>query len=172
MYVCVYIYISHIVFINLYYLLLFLQTAPEIRGKIQGPSTKVNLESSKALKELASTFRKMVKTRSAILHINSSKTAAEELKALLKTSLWEEVVDILEIIPAASVASLQLEIIECIEKIAEAVFELAKVASFRNSDATVSVEQPDLVQHHQGAVQQVSDTDMPHRVIIIIAVAE
>ncbi|XWS73837.1 hypothetical protein CRYUN_Cryun02cG0163600 [Craigia yunnanensis] len=138
------------------------QTPPEIRGKIQGPCKEVSLESSKALKELASTFKKMVRTRSAILHIGSSKTAAEELKTLLKTSLWEEA-DLLEMIPAASVASLLLEIIECIEKIAEAVYELAKVASFRSSDAIVSPEQPDLL--HQGAVQQVSDPAMPHLVI-------
>ena len=141
-----------------------MQTPAEIRGKIQGPCSKVSLESSKALKELASTFRKMVRTRSAILHIDRSKTAAEELKTLLKTSLWEEA-DLLEIIPAASVASFLLEIIECIEKIAEAVYELAKVASFRISDDIVSPEQPDLL--HQAAVQQVSDPAMPHRVITI-----
>ncbi|XVE59649.1 hypothetical protein DITRI_Ditri05aG0063000 [Diplodiscus trichospermus] len=140
------------------------QTTAEICGEIQGPCTKVSLESGKALKELASTFRKMVRTRSAILHIGSSKTAAEELKTLLKTSLWEER-DVLEITPAASVASLLLEIIECIDKIAEAVYELAEVASFRSSDATISVEQPDLL--HQRSVQQVSDAEMPHLVITI-----
>ncbi|XVF19632.1 hypothetical protein REPUB_Repub11eG0127300 [Reevesia pubescens] len=142
-----------------------IQTPPEIRGKIQEPCTTVSYESSKALKELASTFRKMVRTRSAILHIGSSKTAAEELKTLLKTSQWEEADHLLEIIPAASVASLLLEIIECIEKIDESVNELAKVASFRSIDATVSSEQPDLP--HQGAVQQVSDPDIPHLVITI-----
>ncbi|EOY33299.1 hypothetical protein QUC31_019015 [Theobroma cacao] len=141
-----------------------IQTPAEIRGKIQGPCEKASRESSKALKELASAFRKMVRTRSAILHIASSKTTAEELKNLLKQSVWGEA-DVLEIIPAASVASLLLEIIECIEKIAEAVYELAKVASFRNRDATVLPERPDLL--HQGAVQQVSDIDMLHHVITI-----
>ncbi|XVE59650.1 hypothetical protein DITRI_Ditri05aG0063100 [Diplodiscus trichospermus] len=140
------------------------RTSAEISGKIQGPCTKVSLESSKALKELGSTFRKMGRARSAILHIGSSKTAAEELKTLLKTSLWEER-DVLEITPAASVASLLLEIIECIDKIAEAVYEFAEVASFRSSDATISVEQPDLLL--QGSVQQVSGTEMPHLVITI-----
>ncbi|XP_022728717.1 aluminum-activated malate transporter 2-like [Durio zibethinus] len=140
------------------------QTPAEIRGKIQGPCKKVSLESSKALKELASTFRKMVRTRSAMLRIGPSRTAADELKTLLKTSLWEEA-DLLEIIPAASVASLLLEIIECVEKIAEAVYELAMGASFRSSDSTVSPQQPDL--HHRGAVQQVSDNVISNHVITV-----
>ncbi|XVE79169.1 hypothetical protein DITRI_Ditri14bG0036300 [Diplodiscus trichospermus] len=141
-----------------------MQTPAEIGGKIQGPCAKVSLESSKALKELGSSFRKMVRSRSSVLHIGSSKTAAEELKNLLKPNLWEEA-DLLEIIPPLSVASLLLEIIECIEKIAEAENELAKAASFRSRDATISPVQPDLL--HQGAVQQVSDADIPHRVIIV-----
>ncbi|XWS28512.1 hypothetical protein CRYUN_Cryun25bG0076000 [Craigia yunnanensis] len=49
----------------------------------------------------------------------------------------------------------------------EAVYELTKVPSFRSRDAKVSPEQSDLL--HHGAVQQVSDTDIPHRVIIVIA---
>lgn len=104
---------------------------------------------------MAWTFRKMVRTRSAIVHIDNSKEAGEELKTLLKTSIWEEA-DLLEIIPAASVASLLLETIQCIEKIYEAVNELAKAASFRKGNATVLLEQPDSI--HQGAVQQDSYT--------------
>lgn len=114
---------------------------------------------------MASTFRKMVRTRSAIVHIDSSKEAAEELKTLLRTNLWEEA-DLLEIIPAASVASLLLEIIECIEKISEAVNELAKAAAFRNGNATVLPEQPDSI--HQGEVQHDSSTAMPVPHIAII----
>ncbi|WRX34854.1 Aluminum-activated malate transporter - like 10, partial [Theobroma cacao] len=96
---------------------------------------KISLESSKALKELASTIRKMTRTRSADPHIANSKTAAEELKTLLKTTFWEEE-ELLQILPAVSVASLLLEIVECAEKIAEAVYELAKEASFKRTDAT------------------------------------
>ncbi|KAK5803612.1 hypothetical protein E1A91_A09G107800v1 [Gossypium mustelinum] len=142
-----------------------IQTPVEIRGKIQGQCKRVSLECSRALKEMASTFRKMVRTRSAIVHIDSSKEAAEELKTLLRTNLWEEA-DLLEIIPAASVASLLLEIIECIEKISEAVNELAKAAAFRNGNATVLPEQPDSI--HQGEVQHDSSTAMPVPHIAII----
>ncbi|KAK8596072.1 hypothetical protein V6N12_064572 [Hibiscus sabdariffa] len=143
-----------------------IQTPAEIRGKIQVPCKRVSLECSRALKEMASTFRKMVITRSAVMHIESSKKAAEELKSLLKTNLWEEA-DLLEIIPAASVASLLLEIIECIEKISEALNELGKAASFRKINATVLPELPDSIQHE--TVQQDSNTAMPvpHCVIIV-----
>ncbi|KAK6247449.1 hypothetical protein QUC31_019014 [Theobroma cacao] len=119
-----------------------IQTPIEIRSKIQESSTKISLESSKALKELASTIRKMTRTRSADPHIANSKTAAEELKTLLKTTFWEEE-ELLQILPAVSVASLLLEIVECAKKIAEAVYELAKEASFKRTDATF----------HRGVVQ-------------------
>ncbi|KAL4284805.1 hypothetical protein GQ457_16G007930 [Hibiscus cannabinus] len=145
-----------------------IQTQAEIRGKIQVPCKRVSLECSRALKEMSSAFRKMVLTRSAIMHIENSKKAAEELKSLLKTSLWEEA-DLLEIIPAASVASLLMEIIECIEKISEAVNKLGEAASFRKSNATVLPELSDSIQ--QETVQQDSDTAMPapvpHCVIIM-----
>ncbi|XP_039014193.1 aluminum-activated malate transporter 7-like [Hibiscus syriacus] len=144
-----------------------IQTPAEIRGKIQVPCKRVSLECSRALKEMASTFRKMVQTRSVIVHIESSKKAAEELKNVLNTNLWAEEADLLEIIPAASVASLLPEIIECIEKISEAVNELGKAASFRKSNATVLPKQPDTIrqetlQHHPNTVMPV-----PHCVIVV-----
>ncbi|KAL4283580.1 hypothetical protein GQ457_16G007920 [Hibiscus cannabinus] len=145
-----------------------IQAPAEIRGKIQEPCKRVSIECSLALKEMASTFRKMVLTRSAVMHIENSKKAAEELRSLLKTSLWEEA-DLLEIIPAASVASLLMEIIGCIEKISEAVNELGKAASFRKINATVLPEQQDSIQ--QETVQQDSNNTailpVPHCVILV-----
>ncbi|KAK8596071.1 hypothetical protein V6N13_000729 [Hibiscus sabdariffa] len=136
-----------------------IQTPAEIRGKIQGPCKRVSLECSRALKEMASTFRKMVLTRSAVMHIENSKKAAEELKSLLKTNLWEEA-DLLETIPAASVATLLPEIIGCIEKISEALNELGEAASFRKINATVLPEQQDSIQQDFNTA-----TPMPHCVI-------
>ncbi|KAK8695578.1 hypothetical protein V6N13_000731 [Hibiscus sabdariffa] len=140
-----------------------IQAPAEIRGKIQVPCKRVSLECSRALKEMASTFRKMVITRSAVMHIENSKKAAEELKSLLKTSLWEEA-DLLEMIPAASVASLLLEIIGCIEKISEAVNELGKAASFRKINATVLPEQQDSIQQDSNNTAIVP---VPHCVIVV-----
>ncbi|XVF46999.1 hypothetical protein PTKIN_Ptkin03bG0073900 [Pterospermum kingtungense] len=124
-----------------------IQSPIEIRSKIQESCTKISTESSKALKELASAMKKMIRARSADLHIASSKTAAERLKDLLKTSLWEEA-QLLQILPAASVASLLLEIVECTEKIAGSVYELANDASFKRMDTTV---------HHGVVVQPIPD---------------
>ncbi|XP_038997130.1 aluminum-activated malate transporter 2-like [Hibiscus syriacus] len=103
---------------------------------------------------------------SANTHIESSKKAAEDLKSLLKTNLWEEA-DLLQIIPAASVTSPLLEIIECVEKIAEAVNELGNAASFRQSNVTVLSEQPHSI--HQESIQQGSNTALPvpHCVITV-----
>ncbi|KAK8503474.1 hypothetical protein V6N12_066163 [Hibiscus sabdariffa] len=75
-----------------------------------------------------------------------------------------------EIIPAASVASLLMEIIECIEKISEAVNELGKAASFRTSNATALPELPDSIQ--QETVQQDSNSTailpVPHCVRVVV----
>ncbi|KAE8705786.1 Aluminum-activated malate transporter 7 [Hibiscus syriacus] len=104
---------------------------------------------------------------SVIVHIESSKKAAEELKSVLKTNMWAEAADLLEIIPAASVASLLLEIVECTEKIYEAVNELGEAASFRKDNATVLPQQPDSIR--QETVQQDSNTvtPVPHCVIVV-----
>ncbi|XP_038997129.1 aluminum-activated malate transporter 2-like [Hibiscus syriacus] len=143
-----------------------IQTPAEIRGKIEEPCKRVSVECSRALREMASTFLNMVRTSSANTHIESSKKAAEDLKSLLKTNLWEEA-DLLQIIPAASVTSPLLEIIECVDKIAEAVNELGKAASFRQSNVTVLSEQPHSI--HQESIQHGSNTALPvqHCVITV-----
>lgn len=123
----------------------------EMRIKIQDMCTKISSESGKALKELATTFQTMTKSSLVETHIANSKQAAEALKSLLKTGLWEDAL-ILEIIPAATVASLLIDIITCTEKIAESVHELALLAHFKSPNT----HQP---QHllHRGTIQPVSD---------------
>ncbi|OMO95014.1 Aluminum-activated malate transporter [Corchorus capsularis] len=139
-----------------------IQTPIETRSKIGELCPKISVESSKALKELASTMKKMTRERSADLHIASSKTAAEELKNLLKTSLWEEV-ELLQILPAASVAYLLLEIVECTQKIVAAVYELANEASFKHTNDTTLF--------HRGAVQPVDNNNVDASLETIITVA-
>ncbi|OAY52125.1 aluminum-activated malate transporter 2 isoform X2 [Manihot esculenta] len=127
------------------------QTPMEMRIKIQDMCTKISSESGKALKELATTVKTMTKSSLVETHIANSKQAAEALKSLLKTGLWEDAL-ILEIIPAATVASLLIDIITCTEKIAESVQELALLAHFKSPNT----HQP---QHllHRGTIQPVSD---------------
>lgn len=117
---------------------LMMQAPAEIRSKIQEPCTKICSEAGKALKELAAALKKMTRASSANPHIEYSKAAAERLKLLLKRGIWDDV-NLLETIPSAAVASLLLEVVACVEKIAEAVHELASVAHFKT-------EQPQLLQ--------------------------
>lgn len=71
-------------------------------------------------------------------HVANAKNAAESLKSVLRTNPWEGV-DYLEIVTAAVVASLLIDAVICVEKICEAVEELASLANFvpshRNSVA-------------------------------------
>ncbi|PRQ32618.1 putative aluminum-activated malate transporter [Rosa chinensis] len=116
-----------------------IQVPAEIRSEIQEPCINICTESGKALKELAAALKKMTRSSSADSHIACSKAAVESLKLLsLKRGIWKDA-DLLETIPSAAVASLLIEVVACVEKIAEAVHELASVAHFKT-------EQPQLLQ--------------------------
>ncbi|XP_062014210.1 aluminum-activated malate transporter 2-like [Rosa rugosa] len=115
-----------------------IQVPAEIRSKIQEPCIDICTESGKALKELAAALKKMTRSSSADSHIACSKAAVESLKLSLKRGIWKDA-NLLETIPSAAVASLLIEVVACVEKIAEAVHELASVAHFKT-------EQPQLLQ--------------------------
>lgn len=116
-----------------------LQLSPVIRNRIEESCTKLSLETGKALKALASDFRTMTKSPSADPHIANAKAAAKSLKSLLKSGLWEDI-DLLEVVPAATVGSLLLDVVNCTEKIVESVYELGSLANFETVEATVSPE--------------------------------
>ncbi|KAM6576622.1 hypothetical protein CsatB_028459 [Cannabis sativa] len=113
------------------------KTSPEIREQIQEACTKISLESGKALKELAKSVREMTKIPSSsvgdddndIGHIASSKAAAKCLRSLFKSGVLENI-DLLEAIPCVTVASLLLDVVNCTDKIADSVHELASLAQF------------------------------------------
>ncbi|KAM7496990.1 hypothetical protein LguiA_021404 [Lonicera macranthoides] len=112
-------------------------TSQEIRVKIQHTCTKMSSESSYALKELALSIRTMTRSSTAVAHIMNAKVASTNLKYFLKTNLQKEITNLLEVIPVATVASLLVDIVACVENIAESVNELAKLANFKNIvDAT------------------------------------
>ncbi|WRX31981.1 Aluminum-activated malate transporter - like 10 [Theobroma cacao] len=103
-----------------------------LRTKIQEPCTMISLETGKALKDLASAMQEMVQSTSVDSHISNSKIAAENLKALIKSGLWEGV-ELVETIPATAVVSLLLDLVVCTEKIAEVVHQLASLAHFKSN---------------------------------------
>ncbi|XVE59652.1 hypothetical protein DITRI_Ditri05aG0063300 [Diplodiscus trichospermus] len=142
-----------------------IQAKPEIRSKIQETCTKMSLESGKALKELALAIKRMVKPFSADIHIENTKSAAKNLNSLLKSGLWEDDMDLLQVVPVATVASLLTDVVSCTKEIAESVHELASVANFKAVEPTVSPEKPETGQPE--IVRSSEDGNCPSVIIII-----
>ncbi|KAE8125198.1 hypothetical protein FH972_020031 [Carpinus fangiana] len=158
----------HIEALNGYNINSHIQEPSEIQNKIRESSKKMSSESSKALKELALAIKTMADPSAANPHVENSKTAINDLKTALKAATLENV-DVLEIIPIASVASILTEITRCVEKISESVHELADLAHFKSVDPTVSPEKPQLL--HRGTVKPVlleGDSDSDDHVVITV----
>ncbi|XP_022141905.1 aluminum-activated malate transporter 2-like [Momordica charantia] len=102
-----------------------------IRDQLKDSCSKMSIESGKALKDLASAIRTMTRPTFPNPHVEKSKAAAKNLKVALKIGPCNDGIDLLEIVPAATVASLLIDSISCIEKIAESVGELASMAQFK-----------------------------------------
>ncbi|XP_052200134.1 aluminum-activated malate transporter 8-like [Diospyros lotus] len=137
-----------------------IQEPTSFQRKIQQPCVKMSLESSKALKELATSIKTMTHPSAADVHMENSKTAAAKLKAAIEAASREtETSNLLDIIPAVAAASVLADIIKCIDKIGESVHELSHQAHFKKLEdqSTVSPEKPQLL--HRGTVKPVSDVD-------------
>lgn len=114
-----------------------MQMPTEICDTIQSTCMKMSLESGMALKEIAHAIKTMSKpSNSSRSHLSSLKMEAESLKMLLKLEMWREV-DFVQMIQVVTVASVLLELVLCVEKIVEAVDELAVLAQFKSLDANV-----------------------------------
>lgn len=142
-----------------------LQAPEEMLEKIQDACMKLSSETGKALIELSWTLNQMTHSSSAGTHIMNSKSAAENLKCLLKSRLWKEDTDLLEVIPMTTVASLLIETSICTEKIAESVHELASLAHFKSLDPSISVEKSP--SGKRTGAKQLSDNKCPHVSIAI-----
>lgn len=114
----------------------------------------MSLESGKALKALALAIKTMSQPSSADPHIENSKSSAKKLNSLLKSGLWEDT-DLLAVIPVATVASLLIDVVNCTERIAESVYELASAAKFKSVDATVSPDKSELGQRENAKPKDV-----------------
>ncbi|PON51801.1 Aluminum-activated malate transporter [Parasponia andersonii] len=133
---------------------LLTQTAAEIESEIREPCMIICSECGKALKELAGAIRRSKLHSAPVSRIEFSKAAVENLKRTLNSqALWEDVEDILDVIPVLVVASQLIGVVSCIEKIAGAVNELASLAHFKSLDNTFSTaqEEPQNILHN-GAV--------------------
>ncbi|XVE79168.1 hypothetical protein DITRI_Ditri14bG0036200 [Diplodiscus trichospermus] len=143
-----------------------IQIKAEIRSKIQDTCTKMSLESGKALKELALAIESMVKPFSADVHMEKSKSAAKNLNSLLKSGLWDDKMDLLEVVPVATVASLLIDVINCTEEIAKSVHELASMVNLADVEPTVSPEKPETGQPE--TVKSSADAKYCASVVIVI----
>ncbi|KAK8515695.1 hypothetical protein V6N13_139336 [Hibiscus sabdariffa] len=120
------------------------QAKPEIPGKIRETCTEMSLECGRALKELAFAIKTMVKPFAAHVHIENSKSAAKNFNSLLQSSgLWGDNMDLLQLVPMATVVSLLIDVINCTEEIAESVHELASMVNFEAVESTVPPEKPE-----------------------------
>ncbi|KAG4129706.1 hypothetical protein ERO13_D09G098400v2 [Gossypium hirsutum] len=120
-----------------------IQAKREIRSKIQETCTTMSMESGKALKELSMAIKTMVKPFAADIHIENSKSSVKNLDTLLKSGLWDDETDLLEVVPVATVASLLIDVVTCTAEIAESVNELATMLKFEVVEPTVSPEKPE-----------------------------
>ncbi|GMY15736.1 aluminum-activated malate transporter 2-like isoform X1 [Fagus crenata] len=141
-----------------------IQMPAEFLSKIQEACTNMSLESGKALKELGLAIKAMTPPSSATPHILKSKDVANNLKCLLQSGLCEEV-NLLEVIPAAAVASMLVDVVCCTEKIAESIYELASLAQFKCVEPMVEAEKPKLL--HQETIPPCCGINEPHHVITI-----
>ncbi|CBI22787.3 unnamed protein product, partial [Vitis vinifera] len=108
-----------------------IQVSAEFRMKIQEPCTKISSESGEALKALASAIKTMTDPSSADPHVANAKAAVKDLEIALNAASLDET-DLLEIIPDATVASILIEIVKCMEKVSESVHELSGLAHFKH----------------------------------------
>ncbi|KAL8115391.1 hypothetical protein AgCh_022034 [Apium graveolens] len=108
-----------------------IQMNEEVGSKLEDICTKISLESSKAMQELASAIKTMIIPSSSTSHITNLKESAENLQCLLKYELWKDV-EFLQVIQVVTVTSILIEIVVCVEKIANSVHELAGIAKFKN----------------------------------------
>ncbi|KAM0990160.1 hypothetical protein ACFX13_008819 [Malus domestica] len=142
------------------------QVPPEFLQIIQDSCRTMSIEPGKALKALAIAIKTMKEPKDACEHLENSKTAVEDLKIALKAASLETA-DILAIVPAATVASILVEIVKGVENISKSVHELSELAHFKKAvEPTVSPEKPPLL--HRGSVNPVLLDGEDARVIITV----
>ncbi|KAK2995625.1 hypothetical protein RJ640_015462 [Escallonia rubra] len=130
------------------------QGTSELETKIEEPCTRMSSESAKALKELASALKTMTHPSAADIHVQNCKTAVDDLKDALEAFTLGKS-DLLEILPAVTVASILNDVSKCVQKIAESTHEISDLASFKRVNSMVA---PDLKLQllHRGSVKPIA----------------
>ncbi|CAN0923432.1 Aluminum-activated malate transporter 7 [Linum grandiflorum] len=105
------------------------QPQVEIRSKIKEPGKQMSIECGRALKQMSLAIKAMCTPCAADPHIESAKSASKTLNSLMKSTATVDMVQVAP--PVAIVASLLVDMVNCIENICEATYELASKAEFR-----------------------------------------
>ncbi|KAI9090700.1 hypothetical protein K1719_028553 [Acacia pycnantha] len=145
-----------------------IQVSLEFNRKVRESCKKMASESSVALKALSLSIKTMKEPSKVKSHLENSKTAIEDLEMAVQTASLKDI-DVLALVPLATVASILVEITKTVEEIYEAVSELSNLAHFDKVEPTVSPEKPHLL--HRGVINPVVDggsDDEDHIEIITI----
>lgn len=112
----------------------------------------------------------MVPPLTAKAHIEKAKVAAENLKSHLEEWRFEELNTAMEIVGAASLASVLVDSICCVEKVVDSVQKLASAAGFKAVEVQSSVapEQQNDLQDQGSSLQPCHGTVLlAHHVITV-----
>uniref|UniRef100_A0A7N0UW75 Aluminum-activated malate transporter n=1 Tax=Kalanchoe fedtschenkoi TaxID=63787 RepID=A0A7N0UW75_KALFE len=123
---------------------------------IQEPCKKICSESSKALKALSCSIKDMTPPSSVNLHVENARAAVEDLKTRLSHIPASQHTDLLAILPAATVASILIEVVGKMEKVAESVEELSRGAGFKEKKEKLAKPSPIL---HRSTVTPICTDD-------------
>ncbi|KAI6669758.1 hypothetical protein NL676_004643 [Syzygium grande] len=106
---------------------------PQVQTRLKELCAEMSMEAARALKQLSSSHKTMTVPSSATPHLEKSRTAMKALKSLLKTTSWKDTTDLLAVVHAATITSLLIDIIDCTDKVAESVNELASLSRFKTA---------------------------------------
>ncbi|KAL0417549.1 UNVERIFIED_CONTAM: Aluminum-activated malate transporter 2 [Sesamum radiatum] len=141
------------------------QAAEEIRGTIQDAFSGMISESGKALKEVASAIETMSRPPSPNPHLANLKIASKNLKSLLKSDFWEGYSNLSQVIRVAAVASLLIDIVVCVENIADAVNELSTIANFKCKDVNFRQVLVEIPSHVSSSDDEVKSAEVGRQIL-------
>lgn len=149
----------------------FIQST-SIHSMVQEPITWSCLGSGRLLKELGSTIRDMTKPSLADQHIANLKSTSHDLKSILRSACRWEDLDLFKISPVTAISLVLIDTVTCVEKLSEAVNELASLANLKGITEPAEVRILSSQRHqpmlYRGRVQpfSVDDEHHDHKVMV------
>ncbi|XP_057782035.1 aluminum-activated malate transporter 2-like [Salvia miltiorrhiza] len=108
-----------------------MQAPSGIRERMKEACTAMSSECGNALREAAQGMRTMTRSALADAHVSNAEAGANNLKLLLQTPVWGDA-RLLDVCPAATVASLLVQIVSCTADVVDSVHQLANLSKFSN----------------------------------------